>query len=200
MVREFLPCLPTLAPRPPTGDNWLYEIKHDGFRLIARREADAVRLVTKGRVDVTKRYTLVAEALGRLRVQSIVIDGEVCCDTFDELWNQENDGGACLMAFDLLELDGPISANGRSWSARPGSPSFSPSPSLGLHYVEHLTGDGATIFEHVCKLGLEGIVAKRADMQHQPGRSKRWLKVKNRAHPSIDRVREAFAYGNNRRA
>jgi bifunctional non-homologous end joining protein LigD len=70
----------------------------------------------------------------------------------------------------------------------------------GLHFVEHLTGDGATIFEHVCKLGLEGIVAKRTDMPYQAGRSRRWLKIKNGAHPSISRVREAFTYGNNRRA
>ena len=62
----------------------------------------------------------------------------------------------------------------------------------GLQYVEHLKGDGATIFEHACQLGLEGIVSKRADSIYRPGQSKNWLKIKNRRHPALMRVAESF--------
>src|SRR3954471_22574145 len=62
----------------------------------------------------------------------------------------------------------------------------------GFEYVEHLKGDGATIFEHASKLGLEGIVCKRVDLPYRPGPSKSWLKIKNKAHPAMLRVKEAF--------
>jgi ATP-dependent DNA ligase len=73
-------------------------------------------------------------------------------------------------------------------------------PRDGLDYVEHLEGDGETIFEHVCKLKLEGIISKRVDLAYQSGFSRRWLKIKNRAHPAIIRVREAFEEERRRRA
>ena len=62
----------------------------------------------------------------------------------------------------------------------------------GIRYVEHLDGDGPTIFEHACKLGLEGIVSKRVDLPYESGPSKHWQKVKNKTHPAVQRVREAF--------
>jgi ATP-dependent DNA ligase len=62
----------------------------------------------------------------------------------------------------------------------------------GIEYVEHLNGDGPTIFDHACTLGLEGIVCKRADLPYWPGPSKSWLKIKNKAHPAMLRVKEAF--------
>ena len=61
-----------------------------------------------------------------------------------------------------------------------------------MSYVEHLKGDGAVIFEHACKLGMEGIVCKRVDMPYRSGPSKSWVKVKNKAHPAMLRVKEAF--------
>jgi ATP-dependent DNA ligase len=62
----------------------------------------------------------------------------------------------------------------------------------GLQYVDHLKGDGAEIFEHACRLGLEGIVSKRVDSTYRAGRSRVWVKVKNRSHPAIMRVAESF--------
>jgi bifunctional non-homologous end joining protein LigD len=69
----------------------------------------------------------------------------------------------------------------------------------GVQLVEHLEGDGATIFAHACRLGLEGIVCKRADSPYRAGASKTWLKVKNRAHPSIARIKDAMESGRFRR-
>jgi ATP-dependent DNA ligase len=74
------PCLPTSAPRPPSGELWLHEIKHDGFRVIARKDSDRVRLYSRPGNDLTKRFPLIVESLARLRPRSCVIDGEaVAC-------------------------------------------------------------------------------------------------------------------------
>ena len=70
------PCLPTKAPRPPAGAVWLHEIKHDGFRVIARKDGARVRLYSRPGNDLTRQFPLIAEALARLRTRSGIIDGE----------------------------------------------------------------------------------------------------------------------------
>ena len=75
------PCLPSPADKPPSGSNWIHEIKHDGFRLMARRDPVGIRLITRRGNDWTQRYPLVVEAVNHLNVRSCLIDGEVvCCD------------------------------------------------------------------------------------------------------------------------
>jgi ATP-dependent DNA ligase len=75
------PCLPSPAIRPPAGDNWIHEIKHDGFRLMARRDAAGVRLLTRNGHEWSARFPLIVAAVNALRVRSYPIDGEaVCCD------------------------------------------------------------------------------------------------------------------------
>ena len=59
-----------------------------------------------------------------------------------------------------------------------------------IQFVEHLTGDGPTVFEHVCRMGLEGIVSKRTDAPYRSGRSRAWLKTKNPASAAVRRERE----------
>src|SRR6478609_8769523 len=106
------PCLPSPADKPPSGSNWIHEIKHDGFRLMARRDPVGIRLITRKGNDWTTRYPLVLEAVNHLKVRSCLIDGEVvCCDekgvaAFQLLRHRRNEPQACLYAFDLLELDG----------------------------------------------------------------------------------------------
>jgi ATP-dependent DNA ligase len=70
------PCLPTKATEPPSGSLWLHEIKHDGFRVIARKDGGRVRLSSRPGNDLTWRFPLVVEALARLRSRSVIIDGE----------------------------------------------------------------------------------------------------------------------------
>ena len=75
------PCLPSPADKPPSGSHWIHEIKHDGFRLMARRDPVGIRLITRRGNDWTQRYPLVVEAVNHLNVWSCLIDGEVvCCD------------------------------------------------------------------------------------------------------------------------
>ena len=106
------PCIPTLASRPPRGPQWVHEIKHDGYRLIARKQGDRVRLFTRRGYDWTARYPLIAKTVAALKISSATIDGEaVCCDAhgvsvFEELHSRRYDDRVTLYAFDLLELDG----------------------------------------------------------------------------------------------
>ena len=75
------PCLPSAADRPPSGSNWIHEIKHDGYRLMARRDSVGIRLITRKGNDWTTRFPLVVEAVNHLKVRSCLVDGEVvCCD------------------------------------------------------------------------------------------------------------------------
>jgi bifunctional non-homologous end joining protein LigD len=95
----------------PAGPQWVHEIKHDGYRLIARKQGDRVRLFTRRGYDWTDRYPLIAKAVAALRASSATIDGEaVCCDecglsVFEELHSRRSDDRVLLPAFDLLELD-----------------------------------------------------------------------------------------------
>ena len=116
------PCLPSPADKPPSGSNWIHEIKHDGFRLMTRRDPVGIRLITRRGNDWTQRYPLVVEAVNHLNVRSCLIDGEVvCCDaqgvtSFQLLRHRRNEPQAFLYAFDLLELngDGPAQRTHRS--------------------------------------------------------------------------------------
>ena len=81
VLRFIEPCLPSPADRPPSGANWIHEIKHDGYRLMARRDSVGIRLITRRGNDWSDRFPLVVEAVNHLKVRSCLIDGEVvCCD------------------------------------------------------------------------------------------------------------------------
>jgi ATP-dependent DNA ligase len=196
MLRLYQPFLPTRAMKAPAGDLWVYEIKHGGFRIIARKIGGVVRLQTMQGYDYAERYPRIVDALMRLKAQSVVLDGEAICftgvtDDFEKLWNRTHDHEAKLCAFDLLELDG-VDYRSKPLLERKQRLFKLVKRQAGLEYVEHLKGDGPTIFEHACKLGLEGIVCKRVDLPYRAGPSKSWLKIKNKAHPAMLRVKEAF--------
>jgi bifunctional non-homologous end joining protein LigD len=98
-------CLPTKTDKLPSGSEWLHEIKHDGFRVIARKNGAEVRLYSRPGNDLTYRFPLIVEALARLRSKSCIIDGEaVACDgdglpVFDRLRYRRQDGHVFLYAF-----------------------------------------------------------------------------------------------------
>lgn len=112
MFPAFRPCLPTKTTKPPTGERWVHEIKHDGYRLVARRVGEQVILRTRGGYNWSSRYPRIVRSLLAMRVQSVALDGEVVWLTqdgisdFDALHSRENDEWAMLLSFDLIELDG----------------------------------------------------------------------------------------------
>src|SRR4029453_17670744 len=107
------PCLPTKTDKLPSGRQWLHEIKHDGFRIIARKNAQ-VRLYSRPGNDLTHRFPLIVETLARLRSRSCIIDGEaVACDdngvaSFNLIRYRRHDDSTFLYAFDLIELNGAM--------------------------------------------------------------------------------------------
>ena len=106
------PCLPRPAKQPPAGRGWIHEIKHDGFRIMARRADGRVRLLTRKGNDFSSRFPQIVAALTVLPVRSCLIDGEavVCNESglavFDLIRGYRHDAAAVLCAFDLLDLDG----------------------------------------------------------------------------------------------
>ena len=111
-VGHIAPCLPSPAARPPSGDGWLHEIKHDGFRIMALRDGAGVRLITRHGNDFTARFPLAVAAVSALSARSFLIDGEAICTdenglaVFNLIRHQHHGGDAVLIAFDLIELDG----------------------------------------------------------------------------------------------
>jgi len=191
------PCLPTSAPHPPSGEPWLHEIKHDGFRVIARKDGGRVKLYSRPGNDLTKRFPLIVKALAQLRLWSCIIDGEaVSCDSdgiasFDRIRYRQHDASVFLYSFDLLELNGDDLRRDPLNVRKTTLASVLARASSGLRFNEHLDGaDGPTVFQHACKLGLEGIVSKRRDSRYRSGRSPDWIKSKNPDAPAVKREAE----------
>jgi ATP-dependent DNA ligase len=189
------PCRPIVAKSPPSGPNWVHELKHDGYRLQVHVRDGRVRLFTINGNNWIDRYPLIVEEAARINV-SAIIDAEVICTdgngvpNFDRLHSRSNDHLAFACAFDLLMVGGedlrrlPLAkrkaALRRLLKAERG----------GIQYVEYTEGDGDKTFAAVCKLGLEGIVSKRPGSFYRSGPSKMWVKVKNPKAPAVTRVIE----------
>ena len=193
---RFEPCLPRLAKEPPAGPGWIHEIKHDGFRIIARRDGERVRLLTRNGYDFSKRFPLIVAAVEALPARSCVVDGEaIACDerglsVFEMIRWRQHDNGVALCAFDLMELDGEdlrreaievrkATLKGLLRRARPG-----------IAFNRHFEVDGTVVYEQACALGCEGIVSKRLGSPYRSGRNDSWIKIKNPAAPAAKRVDE----------
>jgi bifunctional non-homologous end joining protein LigD len=184
-----LPSLATLHESPPSGDQWLHEIKFDGYRLEARLDHGKVRLLTRTGLDWTHRFKPIAQAIAPLHADSALIDGELVAEdesghsSFSLLQTDLKDSRYDHLryyAFDLLYLDGrdlrdePL-VKRKAVLARllktEGKNSL-------IHNVEHLDGDGRVVFKHACSLGLEGVVSKLRDATYRSGRSENFVKSK----------------------
>jgi bifunctional non-homologous end joining protein LigD len=184
------PCLATLQDKPPVGDNWLHEVKFDGYRLQARIEAGQVRLSTRSGLDWTERFgaTLV-EALAKLPCETALIDGEVVAlgetgissfSALQEALSEGRTGALVFFAFDLLHLDGEdlraeplLARKGELEALLQAAAADGP-----LRYSEHFVEPGQTMLRHACRMGLEGVVSKRADAPYRSGRGRDWIKSK----------------------
>jgi bifunctional non-homologous end joining protein LigD len=189
----IVPCLPSPAKRPPSGVNWIHEIKHDGIRILARRDANGVRLITRRGNDFSSRFPLAGAGVAALPARSFLLDGEAIVTNgdgvavFDLVRCKRHGDAAVLVAFDLIELDGrdlrrqPIEQRKRMLAK------LVRDPHPGIVLNEHYEGHGDIIFAPACKLGCEGIVSKRLGSPYQSGRSPHWIKVKNPKAPAVTR-------------
>jgi bifunctional non-homologous end joining protein LigD len=200
MLQRTLPagfialCLPTKTAKLPSGGEWLHEIKHDGFRVVARKTGAQVRLYSRPGNDLTYRFPLIVETLSRLRSRSCIIDGEaVACDdngvtSFNIVRYRRHHES--LYTFDLIELNGDDLRRDPLEGRKATLEMVLAKAGLGIRFNDHMKGDGEAVFRHACKLGLEGTVAKRKDSAYRSGRSPDWLKMKNADAPAVKREAE----------
>ena len=175
--------------RPPSGTNWIHEIKHDGYRIQARIDGRTMRLLTRKALDWTARFRTIADALAELGLGSALIDGEVVVED-DRGISGLNDLQADLKSgrrdrfryyvFDLLYCEGydltdVILLNRKNLLQNIVA---ALSPASPIRFSEHLDTDGPTMLEHSCRFGLEGIISKRKDLPYRPSRGEHWFKAK----------------------
>jgi bifunctional non-homologous end joining protein LigD len=167
-TRLIAPCLPTPAKKPPSGPGWLHEIKHDGFRIIARKDGKRVKLHSRPGNDLTYRFPLIVEALKRLRSRSCIIDGEAVAGgddgvpNFDRIRYRRHDASVFLYASDLIELNGDDLRRDPLEVRKTTLASILAKAAPGLRFNEHMEHeDGDTVFRHACKLGSKASCRSR---------------------------------------
>lgn len=179
------PQLATLVDTVPTGSDWLFELKYDGYRCLAAVDGDDVRLYTRNGKDWTEQFGPLVDPFRGLRLSGALLDGEICAfdakgrTDFSTLKNTLSDGGRLeFFAFDLLALEG------RDWTAKPLIErkqklktllSGSTGP---IQYSEHVVGHGDKVLAAVCRDGHEGVIAKKPDAPYRGERTRSWLKIK----------------------
>ena len=178
-------------PPAPDGDEWLHEIKYDGYRIVARIDNGEVRLITRGGLDWADKFRALARALAALPVKSAIIDGELVAlrpdgkTSFADLQDAISAGRTdrlTYFAFDLVYRDGwDLSGAGLEKRKAALAELIRPGDEGLLRFSDHHVGRGlACCWSKPPGTGVEGIIAKRRDKPYEPGRSRNWLKVKCR--------------------
>ncbi|TAY91879.1 non-homologous end-joining DNA ligase [Rhizobium ruizarguesonis] len=186
------PCLALLKARPPKGDDWVYEIKWDGYRLSVHIEPTGIRILTRGGHDWTDRFPAIKQAALWLPVGTAILDGEAV--VLDEQGRsdfsllQQSLGGrggkksssdAIFMAFDLLYFDGHDLRDSELDMRRHLLEDLVPAGGEGdIRLSEEVDADGDVLLRVACEHDLEGIIAKRRSAPYRPGRLGDWVKIK----------------------
>lgn len=189
MPDRIEPALALLKETPPSGTNFLFELKFDGYRLALHVEPKGVRILTRGGHDWTHRFPEIASAARELGVGTAILDGEAVVldeegrSDFGAL--QQSLGGrggkkasseAVFHAFDLLYFDGHLLTETELSVRRHLLSDLIGQGSDGaIRFSEEIEGDGAELLQAACGLGLEGIIAKDQDSKYRSGRSGDWL-------------------------
>jgi bifunctional non-homologous end joining protein LigD len=197
--RAFEPCIPTPGKTVPSGADWIHEVKHDGYRLIVQREGKRVRLFTRNGHDWSDRFPLITEAALRNRISSCVIDGEAVLlgvdgrSDFNGLHSRKHNDEVQFYAFDVLAMQGDDLRQLPLHLRKNNLARLLARRVDGIFLSDFEQGEiGPDLFRHACLMELEGLVSKRRESPYRGGRSPYWIKIKNRSHHSIERVKEAF--------
>ncbi|MEO8757329.1 MAG: DNA ligase D [Devosia sp.] len=190
MPKTMKPQLASQTDEPPHGEGWLHEIKFDGYRTIAHVTNGTARLFTRTGIDWTDRYGVLAPAFTKLPKDAI-IDGEIVVvdesgiSHFADLQQALSDHTSdrlTYFAFDLMYLDGydltKVRLDERKALLQALLAPIA-TPSSAIQFSDGFIGDGDILYNHATKMGLEGIVSKRADAPYLQARSKTWIKVKS---------------------
>jgi bifunctional non-homologous end joining protein LigD len=189
---RYEPALATLVDAPPAGDEWLHEIKFDGYRFGCRLDRGQVKLLSRNGHDWTAKLPHIARAAAKLETKQALLDGEVAVvlpngktsfHGLQEALSGSPEGKAhapIFFAFDLLFVDGKdttkMRAEDRKAELRHVLRAVS-AESL-VKYSDHVVGNGPAFFDNAKRLGLEGIVSKRRAAPYHSGRTTDWVKTK----------------------
>jgi bifunctional non-homologous end joining protein LigD len=179
---EPMKCLP--VKEIPQGDNWIYELKFDGYRALSICEGGQTLLLSRNHNEFNERFPDLVQAMGALPVKSAIFDGEIVAmedggrHSFQLLQNYES-GPLAYYIFDLLELDGEKLQNLPLRKRKERLAALLKSASPPVFYSANLEGKPAEIWKAILKQRWEGIIAKREDSLYEPGRrSGHWAKIK----------------------
>ena len=181
------PQLTQLVDEAPDGPDWLHEIKFDGYRMHARLDRGAVKLLTRTGLDWTHRYPAIAVAVESIGARQAYLHGELCgvgpdgITSFSMIQLASDSGNAAALVFflfDLLHLDGEDLGPRPLIERKTRLADLLSNVSSPLHYYDHQVGRGREFHQKACAMGLEGIVSKRADAPYAPGNRGLWVKVK----------------------
>ena len=180
------PCLATLTDRPPRANGWVHEIKFDGYRTQLHLHDAKPKAFSRRGNDWSKRFDYLMSDLVMLPTRECIIDGEAVVQDeqgltdFGALQADLAKGGSdrvIYFAFDLLYLDGHDLRRTQLLESKNLLAKMMGENRKRLHYSAHQDGSVAAMLKHACKIGLEGIVSKRADGLYVSGRSNAWTKV-----------------------
>jgi bifunctional non-homologous end joining protein LigD len=180
------PMLATIHNQPFDDSTWVFEVKWDGYRAIAE-VGKTVRLYSRNGLSFMEMYPKVTEAVKGIKTTA-VLDGEIVVynkngkPDFQQLQRYADNQRQQIVyyIFDCLELNGKSVAHLSLLDRKALLHQLIPENHPILKISEHIAGEGKDFFDHVVKLGLEGMIAKKADSRYFPGkRSKEWLKIKN---------------------
>ncbi|MEX2469410.1 MAG: DNA ligase D, partial [Pseudohongiellaceae bacterium] len=189
---SFAPQLATVTEVAPDGDDWIHEIKFDGYRMIVHVDKGKVRLLSRNGHNWTGRFAAQAQQLGELAVNDAILDGEMVAmgpggatsfGKLQDLISSKETGSLVLQLFDLMYLDGFDLTAATLLERKTALRRLLQQSGLGgtgsaLRFSDHVAGHGREFFAQACELGLEGTIAKRADARYNRRRSKAWLKIK----------------------
>lgn len=182
--------LATLSDSPPEGNQWLHELKFDGYRLLARLSNGDVTLLTRNGKDWTHRFPDIRDALKRLPAKNAVIDGELVAPqpdgstSFRKLQEalsrkKATKGQLAYQVFDLIFLnDHSLRKSPLLERKQALSKLLHSAEGTLIRYSDHLQGQGAAFFREVCEMGLEGMVSKQVEAGYRQGRQSSWIKTK----------------------
>lgn len=185
---EFIaPQLATLVKTPPAGDQWLHELKFDGYRMLCHIDRGKVRFWSRNGKEWTAKFPTIAALVKELSVTSAMLDGEIVIvdaqgrSSFQKLQRAMGKGdstGFVYEVFDLLYLNGFDLRSVPLKKRKELLKEVCAGKRDRLRYSEHLEGNGDAFFRHACEYGIEGIVSKLADSPYDSKRNRNWLKVK----------------------
>ena len=191
MPARIEPCLALLRPKPPSGSDWVFEVKWDGYRLAVHVEPDRVRIITRGGHDWTSYFPSIADAARQLGPATMILDGEAVVLDDKGVPNfgmlQRALGGrkatraaheAVLYAFDLLYFDGHDLTSLELSARRHLLDNLLNGETGAIRLSEEIDSDGEAMLRHACAHGLEGIIAKNKHGPYRSGRTGDWLKIK----------------------